>query len=152
MTKDNEDKSVAYSKTMDVDQPIESKILVESLERAELENRSLSTALQKLEEESAMLRELFNNASQELNNLKKPALLVADVESVYEGKAIIKLPNGNKLFSYISKEIKELHVGETVLVDQKSLNIVERINFRDNAEVEKFIIVQKPQENWKSIG
>ncbi|HIH10841.1 TPA: AAA family ATPase [Candidatus Woesearchaeota archaeon] len=137
---------------MDVDQPIESKILVESLERAELENRSLSTALQKLEEESAMLRELFNNASQELNNLKKPALLVADVESVYEGKAIIKLPNGNKLFSYISKEIKELHVGETVLVDQKSLNIVERINFRDNAEVEKFIIVQKPQENWKSIG
>jgi len=152
MTKDNDDKSVAYSKTMDVDQPIESKILVESLERAELENRSLSTALQKLEEESAMLRELFNNASQELNNLKKPALLVADVESVYEGKAIIKLPNGNKLFSYISKEIKELHVGETVLVDQKSLNIVERINFRDNAEVEKFIIVQKPQENWKSIG
>jgi proteasome regulatory subunit len=116
------------------------------------ENRILRMTLSRVEEESLMLRELFNNTNAELTNLKKPALLVADVVSVMEDKAVIKLPNGNKFFCYISKGLQDIHSGDSVLVDQKSLNIVEKVSLTNNFDVEKFVIIEKPQESWKDIG
>ncbi len=128
------------------------KILNQTIERLEEENRVISSTLNRLEEESSMLRELFNNASAELNNLKKPSLLVADVEAVIDDKAVIKLPNGNRFFCNISKDVHNLKAGDTSLVDQKSLNIVERIDIGNNFEVEKYVIMEKPKESWKMIG
>lgn len=130
----------------------ENKELVNSIKKLEEENRIITNSLTRLEEEGAMLRELFNNTSSELSNLKNPALLVADVVSVHGDKSIIKLPNGNRFYCYISNSVKELRSGEFVLVDQKSLNIVERIEFNSTMEVEKFVIMEKPQESWKEIG
>ena len=100
-----------------------------------------------------MLKEMFNKANTELNNIRKPALLVADVVNTFENnKAVIKLLNGNKFYCYFSQEIKKLSPGDTVLVDQKSLNIVEKVEVTDNFDVEKFVIIEKPQENWGDIG
>src|SRR3989344_4600020 len=77
---------------------------------------------------------------------------VADVLNVNKDKAVIKLPNGNKFYCYITKDVKELLSGDSVLVDQKSLNIVEKIDVHDNFDVEKFVIIEKPKESWKEIG
>lgn len=118
----------------------------------EEENKAIRLTLSKLEEESAMLRELFNKASNELNNIKKPALLVAEVVSVYNDKAVIRLTNGNKFYSYISKDVGKVCSGDSVLIDQKSLNITHKIETGESADVEKFIILNKPQETWKDIG
>jgi proteasome regulatory subunit len=150
MTKEETQKKVVYSETIDISNP--NKQLNESIEKLEQENQLISNTLIKLEEESAMLRELFNSATSELNNIRKPALLVADVEIVEEDKTIIKLPNGNKFYCYISKEIKNLQNGDTVLVDQKTLNVVKKINISQNMDVEKYVIIEKPKENWKFIG
>jgi len=62
------------------------------------------------------------------------------------------LPNGNKFYCYIAKEVKDLQSGDCVLVDQKTLNIVKKVNVSSNLEVEKFVIVEKPPESWKEIG
>jgi len=131
---------------------VKNKILTESLLNLEQENQEINSSLHRLEEESAMLRELFNKANQELENLRRPALLVADVISVSENKAVIKLPNGNKFYCYISKDVKGVVSGDTVLVEQKSLNITEKINLNSNNDVEKFVIIEKPNESWKDIG
>jgi proteasome regulatory subunit len=121
--------------------------------KLEEENNALNNNLKRMEEENFMLKEMFNKANAELNNIKKPALLVADVVNIFEdNKAVIKLLNGNKFYCYFSQEIKNLSPGDTVLVDQKSLNIVEKVEVADNFEVEKFVIIEKPQENWGDIG
>jgi len=127
-------------------------IINASLDKLEEENRVLGGSVVRLEEENAMLRDMFNNVNNELANLKKPALLVADVTSVDKDKAIVKLPNGNKFYSYIAQELKDLQAGEGVLVDQKSLNVVQRLDVNNNLEVEKFVILEKPSESWKEIG
>lgn len=130
----------------------QNKKIVRTLADIEEENQAIRFTLSRLEEETALLRELFNKANNELTNIKKPALLVAEVSSVTGDKTIIKLPNGNKFYSYISKEIKELRSGDSVLVDQKSLNVIEKVELGEHFEVEKFVIMDKPKENWKDIG
>ncbi|MBI2662761.1 AAA family ATPase [Candidatus Woesearchaeota archaeon] len=127
-------------------------IINASLDKLEEENRVLGGSVVRLEEENAMLREMFNNANNELANLKKPALLVADVTSIDKDKAIVKLPNGNKFYSYIAQELNDVQAGDAVLVDQKSLNVVQRLDVNNNLEVEKFVILEKPSESWKEIG
>lgn len=130
----------------------ENKVLAASIEKLQEERNKISSSLQRLEEESALLRELFNNVNNELTNLKKPALLVAEISNILNDKAVIKLANGNKFFCYVAKELKHLHSGDSVLVDQKSLNVVQKIEVSNSAEVEKFVIMEKPKENWKEIG
>lgn len=138
------DKDIVYSETIDLDEKSKGSL--------EEENRAIRSSLTKLEEESSVLRELFTSTSNELNSLKKPALLVADVVACRGDKAVIKLPNGNKFYSYVHTEIKEVRPGDTVLIDQKSLNIVEKIELGLNFEVDKFVILDKPKETWKEIG
>ncbi len=153
MTKEQAEKKVIYSETIDLDGADQAaKNQTKAMSDLEEENKVIRNTLTRLEEESTMLRELFNNTSTELNNLKKPALLVGDAVSVLGDKAIVRLPNGNKFYCYISKEVKELHSGDTVLIDQKSLNVVEKVDLGNNLEVEKFIIVEKPRESWREIG
>lgn len=153
MVKNEAIKKIVYSETIqETDQESETKQLIASIERLEKENKIISNTLNRIEEESSMLKELFSNANAELSNLKKPALLVADVVSLHGDKATIKLPNGNKFYCYISKELKELQSGDSVLVDQKSLNVVDKININNNYDVEKYVIIEKPKEDWKEIG
>jgi len=129
------------------------KLLLSSIKKLDDENKLLSGTLKRVEEESVMLRELFNNANNELNNLKKPSLLVADIVSLIDNnKSIIKLPNGNKFCCYVAKEIKDLSAGDSVLVDQKTLNVVEKIEMSNNLDVEKYVIIEKPKESFKEIG
>src|SRR3989338_8461220 len=127
-------------------------LVIMPIEKTEEDNLFLRNSLNKAEEESALLRELFNNASNELNSLKKPALLVADVVSVLKDKSVIKLPNGNKFYCYVAKEVQNIRSGDSVLVDQKTLNIVGKVDQSSNFEVEKFVIIEKPKESWKDIG
>ncbi len=144
---------IIYSQTVNtVDLEEENKILAETVEKLEEENKNISNTLSKVEQESSILRELFNNTNNELNNLKKPSLLVADVVSVHGDKATIKLPNGNKFYSYIAQHVKDIRSGDAALVDQKSLNIVDKFESNDNFEVEKYVIIEKPKEDWNSIG
>ena len=129
------------------------KLLLSSIKKLDDQNKLLSGTLKRVEEESVMLRELFNNANNELNNLKKPSLLVADIVSLIDNnKSIIKLPNGNKFCCYVAKEIKDLSAGDSVLVDQKTLNVVEKIEMSNNLDVEKYVIIEKPKESFKEIG
>ncbi|MBU0469995.1 MAG: AAA family ATPase [Nanoarchaeota archaeon] len=153
MEKSSSEDEIVYSETIDLSNvEEENKYLTQAINKLEEENKVISNTLNKLEQESSMLRELFNNVNNELNNLKKPALLVSEVVSIKDDKAIVKLPNGNKFYCYVSQDVEGLNSGDAALVDQKSLNIVQKLDVNENFEVEKYIILEKPKEEWKSIG
>ena len=150
--KDSSENKIVDNETTLLKENSNSPSLLSSIERLDNENKILNKTINRLEEEIVMLRELFNNTNEELGNIKKPALLVAEVMNVMDNKAVIKLPNGNKFYSYVTQDVKDVKSGDNVLVDQKSLNIVNRIEVNNNLEVEKFVIIEKPEENWGSIG
>ena len=91
MDKDQPQKKMVYSETVNLQGlEAENEALTSSLEKLEQENKVISTTLNRLEEESAVLRELFHNVNTELTNLKKPALLVAEIMTIIENnKALI---------------------------------------------------------------
>lgn len=105
-----------------------------------------------LEEENRILRETLSQLREELERFRTPALMVAEVVDVMEKGALIVLPNGNKFFVQVSGEVKNLLPGETVLVEQKNLTVLERISSSKHFNVERFVIMEKPNVSWDDIG
>ncbi len=106
----------------------------------------------KLESENRLLRETITQLQNELEKLKMPALMVCDVSDLIEDKAIIKTPNGNKFYVNVINDCKNVKVGDTVLVEQKNLTVIRKINSNRKFHVEKFVIIEKPETQWKDLG
>ena len=85
-----------------------------------------------LEYENRLLKETVNQLREELDRFKTPPLMVCDIYDIQGNKAIIRIPNGNKFLVNVSNTCKELKAGHTVLVDQKNLNVIEKIDQNKN--------------------
>ncbi|HLD33580.1 MAG TPA: AAA family ATPase [Candidatus Nanoarchaeia archaeon] len=106
-----------------------------------------------LEEENGVLRDTVTKLDQELRRLKLPALMVCEVvSSLKEKQAVIRIPNGNKFLCNVSADCDPLRSGDQVLVEQRNLNVVKKIKLTQRFNVEKFVIISKPQEKWEDIG
>lgn len=113
---------------------------------------SYTTNINQLEEENKFLRNTINNLKEELKKYREPPLLVAQVKQVKKENAYLKLQNGNEFFVNISSDIKGINAGDTVLVEQKNLTIVKKVSKNKKFDVEKFIIIEKPNVVWKEVG
>jgi len=112
-------------------------------------NTEFGTAL---EDENKLLREAVNSLREEIDRLKAPSLMVAEVSELVGEHALIKIPNGNKFYVTVSKSVKDLEAGDSVLVEQKNLNVVEKISVSKNFDVERYLIMEKPKTAWADIG
>lgn len=114
---------------------------------------ALSGTPQDIEQENRLLRETISQLKNELDRYRSPALLVADVvELIDENNALIVMPNGNKFFVDISSELEDLKAGDSVLVEQKNLTIVDKVRSTRRFNVEQFVIMEKPNVKWSDIG
>jgi proteasome regulatory subunit len=113
---------------------------------------SFSTGSNQLEEENRILRETLNEMREELARFRSPALMIAEIIDVMGQNAIISLPNGNKFFVTISSTISNLVCGETVVVEQRNLTVVDRVNSSKQFNVDKFVIIEKPDLKWSQVG
>ncbi len=114
---------------------------------------ALSSTPQDIEQENRLLRETISQLKNELDRYRSPALLVADiVEIMNDNNALIVMPNGNKFFVDIASNIENLKVGDSVLVEQKNLTIVDKIRSTKRFNVEQFVIMEKPNVKWSDIG
>lgn len=105
------------------------------------------------QEENRILKETVRQLRMELDRFKTPAFLVAEVAELIENqRAIIKVPNGNRFVVEISSEVKGLKQGDTVIVEQKNLTILDTIKRTKTFDVEQFVIVEKPLISWSEIG
>jgi len=106
----------------------------------------------KLEEENLILKETLNQLREEVERYRAPALMVAELCEMAGEYAIIRIPNGNKFYVTLSSTVKNLEPGDQVLVEQKNLTVIDKINTSKNFDVEKFVIIEKPSASWTDVG
>jgi proteasome regulatory subunit len=112
-----------------------------------------TSSTSELEEENRLLRETLSQLREEVQRFRTPALMVAEVVSLTnDNGAIINLPNGNKFMVKKSKDSEDLLPGESVLVEQRNLTIIDKVHCPSNFNVDKFVIIEKPKIQWKDIG
>lgn len=105
-----------------------------------------------IEEENRILKETVANMKDELSKFHRTPLLVAEVKDMIEKNALLKLNNGNEFFVEVASGCEPVYPGDTVLVEQKSLTVVKKIDAQRKFNVEKFVIVEKPEVAWSEIG
>lgn len=114
---------------------------------------SYTSDYSQIEQENKILKESLNQAKSELERFKSTPLMICEFLRYGEGEnAIIKIPNGNQFLVAVSSEVKDLKSSDMVLVEQKNLSIVRKINGSKRFNVEKFVIMDKPSVTWEDIG
>tara|TARA_Y100000034_G_C6839203_1_gene379489 strand:- start:31 stop:1161 length:1131 start_codon:yes stop_codon:yes gene_type:complete len=105
-----------------------------------------------LQEENRILKQSVEHLKRELNKYKENPLMVCEVNEIHDKQVMIKIPNGNQFMVNISQNCEKLHSGDNVLVEQKNLTIIKKINSQKRFNVEQFIIIEKPTMTWKEVG
>jgi proteasome regulatory subunit len=111
-----------------------------------------STDISQLEEENRILKETLENLRSEVNRFKTCPLMVCDVREIHGKNAVIRIPNGSLFMVNISDSCEPLVSGDTVLAEQKNLTILKKISSNKQFDVEKFVIIDKPNVGWNEIG
>ena len=104
-----------------------------------------------VQQENQLLKNSLSYMKAELNKFKELPLLVSEVKRVVNNKAIIRVPNGSQFYVNISGDLK-ISAGDNVLVEQRSLTVVQKLEKSKNFDVDDFLIVQKPNILWEAIG
>ncbi len=113
---------------------------------AERENTFLKMSIAQLKAELAQ-------AKLEMEKTRKPPLLVCEVANLFGEKAVVKLANGNLFLVDVNESIRgKLSVKDTVLAEQRSLTILERIGGSRTCSPEAFLVSRKPTVKWSDIG
>ena len=109
-----------------------------------------------LEEENNLLRQTVSQLRGEIDRYRNPALLVAELIDIFEEdekrQAIIRVPNGNKFLVDVSNDAPDLQPGQSIVVEQKNLTVVDEVNEGTRFNVEQFVIMNKPTVTWEDIG
>ncbi len=104
------------------------------------------------QEETSLLREAVSELKKEVEKFKSTPLMVAEVKEIYHKNAIIRIQNGNQFFVNLSHDCEKIKSGDQVLVEQRNLTIIKKIELSKNFDVEKFVILEKPTTKWGDVG
>ncbi len=105
-----------------------------------------------LEDENKALRENMAALEREVEKFKRAPLIVCEVRDIVEGKAIARLPNGNEFLVEIGNDCKDLKPGDSALAEQKNLTLVRIVPISKKFDVEKFVVMEKPNIQWSQVG
>ncbi len=104
-----------------------------------------------LHEENELLKNSVSYLKTELNKFKELPLLVCEVRRVYGEKAVIRVPNGSNFYVNVTGGLN-LAVGDSVLVEQRSLTVVQRVDKVNGLDVDDFIVAERPSISWACLG
>ncbi len=104
------------------------------------------------EEENKVLKETLSKFKDELEKFKTPPLMVSEVRDILGENVIIRIPNGNLFYVNVSSDCDKIFSGDLVLTDQKNLTIINKVPIAKHFNVEKFVIIEKPNVTWDSVG
>ncbi len=105
-----------------------------------------------LEEENKILRETVTHLRSEVEKFRTPALLIGELAHFHGSNAVVKLPNGNSFLVEVSNAVKDVFPGDSVLMEQKNLTVVDKVQVSKKFNVEQFLIMEKPDIRWNDIG
>lgn len=106
-----------------------------------------------VEAENRILKETVAHLKDELAKFQRNPLIVAEVKDVLDKGILLKLNNGNEFLVDISPGCAEkLNPGDFVLAEQKNLTIIRKIPSSKSFNVERYVIIEKPETKWTDIG
>ncbi|MFH1511675.1 MAG: AAA family ATPase [Candidatus Woesearchaeota archaeon] len=111
-----------------------------------------STYISQLEDENRILKETLDNLRSEIGRLKSCPLMVCEVKEHHGKNAVIRIPNGSLFMVNVAESCEPILAGDTVLAEQKNLTIIKKISSSKQFDVERFVIVEKPEVSWEDIG
>jgi len=103
-------------------------------------------------DENALLRKTVEHMKNELLKYKEPPLMICEINEMHDNQAVIKIPNGNQFMVNISENCDKIRAGDTVLVEQKNLTVIQKIGANKRFNVEQFVIMEKPTTKWSEVG
>ncbi|RME54351.1 AAA family ATPase [Candidatus Woesearchaeota archaeon] len=116
-------------------------------------NLNFNIDLETLEQENELLRRSLAHLKSELEKYKNPPLLVAEVKKVVGDKAILKLSNNHSFLVNVSSAMQgKIEPGDSVLSEQKSLTILDKLEKVKHFETHNFVVIEKPTISWSNIG
>jgi len=115
-------------------------------------NYSYTSGMTQLEDENRILKDTIEGLKRELDKFREPPLMVCEAVDMIKDKVIIKIPNGNLFLVSIAKGCEKLKPGDAVLAEQKNLTLVKRLPRARSFNIERFVIMEKPNIGWKDIG
>lgn len=127
------------------------KMSIETNEENQLFNFRMSPL--DMEKENELLRNSLVHLKAELDKFKQPPLLVVDVKKIIGDKAIVRLSNNHTfLVNILSHMVGKLQAGDTVLTEQKTLTILNKLDKVKEHPTESFVVIEKPNLTWADIG
>jgi len=103
-------------------------------------------------EENRFLRETIETLQKELQKYKTTPLIACEIREIHGPHALVKLPNGNEFLVERSTELNDIKPGDYVLAEQKNLTLIRKLQSNKKFDVEKFVIIEKPNTSWDRIG
>lgn len=113
---------------------------------------SYTTNSNELEEENKLLRETVSGLREELERFKQVPLMICQVKDIQGNQVVIQIPNGNEFLVNVTSSCEKLKPGDTVLVEQKNLTVIKKVQSSKKFMVESFVIIEKPTIRWEDIG
>ncbi|MFA5141358.1 MAG: proteasome-activating nucleotidase [Candidatus Woesearchaeota archaeon] len=113
---------------------------------------SYNAETNQLEQENRILRETVTQLKNELDKFRAVPLMVCEIKEIQGENAIIKIPNGNQFFVNIANNCEKLSAGDNVLVEQRNLTVLKKIDNNKRFNVEKYVIMEKPTTQWSEVG
>lgn len=108
-----------------------------------------------LDIDNDMLKATVSYLRKEIDKFKSRPLIVCEVKKVYKDKkrVVIRLPNGNLFFVNILDDLMDkIRLNDLVMVEQRSLTVVDRLDKSNADDVEQFINIEKPNIAWNDVG
>ena len=102
-----------------------------------------------------ILKATVSYLRKEIDKFKSKPLLVCEVKKLYEDKKkiIIRVPNGNLFFVDVLEKLSDnIKVNDNVLVEQRSLTVVDKLDKAGSEDVEHLINLEKPKVGWEDVG
>lgn len=106
----------------------------------------------RLEEENRSLKKTVGQLKQQIEQFKRPPLIICEVRELVDKGAVVRLPNGNQFLVDIAPTCKGLNAGDSALAEQKNLVLIKKVNTSKNFNVERFVIIEKPEVSWSDLG
>ncbi|MBS3165291.1 AAA family ATPase [Candidatus Woesearchaeota archaeon] len=110
-----------------------------------------SLNISQLEEENKVLKHTVGQLKTQLDQFKKPPLILCEVRDIIGRRAVVRLPNGNQFLVEIAPSCK-VNAGDTALAEQKNLVLIKKVPASKKFNVERFVIMEKPKLSWKEVG
>jgi proteasome regulatory subunit len=105
-----------------------------------------------IEDENKALREQNGQLERELEKFKRAPLIVCEIKEILGHQTLVRLPNGNEFLVEISTGCEPLKAGDSVVAEQKNLTILRKLSTSKKFDVERFVVIDKPDLSWDKVG